>query len=71
MSIAWAGFPTGIDYVTSEGVYDPQTNSQTGTLIVKSPAVNQDKTYTCTVSSLVNKESTSKSMEVQLNVYGK
>ena len=71
MTIAWSGFTVSDDFVPSSGSYDPATNSQTGTLTVKSGAVSQDKTYTCTVTSTVNPESASKSVDVELNVYGK
>ena len=72
MSIEWTGFAEEDknEYVTSSGSYDPQTNSQTGTLTVQSPAVNSDKTYTCTVSSIQNTESDSNNFDVHLNVYG-
>ena len=71
MSIAWSGFTVSDNFVPSSGSYDPATNSQTGTLTVKSGAVSQDKTYTCTITSTVNPESASKSVDVELNVYGK
>ena len=71
MSIEWTGFAEGdSSFETSSGSYDPQTNSQTGTLTVQSPAVNSDKTYTCTVSSIQNTESDSNNFDVHLNVYG-
>ena len=72
MSIEWTGFAEEDknEYVPSSGSYDPQTNSQTGTLTVQSPAVNSDKTYTCTVSSIQNTESDSNNFDVHLNVYG-
>ena len=72
MSIEWTGFAEEDknEYVTSSGSYDPQTNSQTGTLTVQSHAVNSDKTYTCTVSSIQNTESDSNNFDVHLNVYG-
>ena len=72
MSIEWTGFAEGDknEYVPSSGSYDPQTNSQTGTLTVQSPAVNSDKTYTCTASSIQNTESDSNNFDVHLNVYG-
>ena len=72
MSIEWTGFAEGDknEYVPNLGSYDPQTNSQTGTLTVQSPAVNSDKTYTCTVSSIQNTESDSNNFDVHLNVYG-
>ena len=71
MSIIWSGFTASDNFVPSSGSYDPATNSQTGTLTVKSGAVSQDKTYTCTITSTVNPESASKSVDVELNVYGK
>ena len=72
MSIEWTGFAEEDknEYVPSSGSYDPQTNSQTGTLTVQSPAVNSDKTFTCTVSSIQNTESDSNNFDVHLNVYG-
>ena len=72
MSIEWTGYAEGDknEYVPSSGSYDPQTNSQTGTLTVLSPAVTSDKKYTCTVSSIQNTESDSKNFDVHLNVYG-
>ena len=70
MSITWSGFAAGDNFVASEGTYESGTNSQTGTLTVKPAAVIEDKTYTCTVTSKVNSESASKSMDVKLNVYG-
>ena len=71
MSIAWSGFTTGADFVASSGSYDSSSNSQTGTLTVKSGAVASDKTYTCTISSTVNTASAAKTINVDLNVYGK
>ena len=71
MSITWTGFTAGNNFVPSEGVYDSETNSQTGTLTVKSGAVTEDSTYTCTITSISNTESADKSVEVLLNVYGK
>ena len=72
MAIEWTEFAEGDkdEYVPSSGAYDPQTNSQTGTLTVQSPAVNSDKTYTCTVSSIQNTESDSNNFDVHLDVYG-
>jgi len=70
MKIEWAGFQQGSDFVPAHGTYEPASNSQTGTLTVKSAAVTADKTYACTVSSMSNPTSDTKSMDVQLNVYG-
>ncbi|XP_063695430.1 uncharacterized protein LOC134826857 [Bolinopsis microptera] len=70
MSIEWTGFDDGDDkYVPSSGSYDSVSNSQTGTLTVKSAAVTSNKTYTCTVSSLQNTESDKEDFEVHLYVY--
>ena len=71
MSIQWSGFTAGANFVPSSGSYDSSSNSQTGTLTVKSGAVETDKTYTCTVSSTVNTASAAKTINVDLNVYGK
>ena len=46
------------------------SNSQTGTLTVKSPEVTTDKTYTCLVTSNEIPKSDVKSVDVKLNVYG-
>ena len=72
MSIEWTGFveEDKNEYVPSSGSYDPQTNSQTGTLTVQFSAVTSDKTYTCTVSSIQNTESDSNNFDIHLNVYG-
>jgi hypothetical protein len=70
MSISWSGFEKGANYIENEGVYDSNSNSQTGTLNVKSGAVTQDKTYTCTVTSKTYPESASKTIDVLLNVFG-
>ena len=71
MSIAWSGFTAGPNFVPSPGSYDSSSNSQTGTLTVKSGAVKSDATYTCSVSSTVNPDSAVKTTNVNLNVYGK
>ena len=71
MSIAWSGFTAGPNFVPNPGSYDSSSNSQTGILTVKSGAVETDKTYTCTVSSTVNTASAAKTINVDLNVYGK
>jgi hypothetical protein len=70
MSIKWSGFTPGPNYVPNQGSYDPNSNSQTGTLIVKSDEVKSDQTYSCSVSSTVNIDSAVKTTEVHLNVYG-
>jgi hypothetical protein len=69
MDIEWSGFEKGDNFVQDLGTYNAGTKSQTGTLTVKSP--DTDKTYTCSVSSTTNKESTVKNIDVHLNVYGK
>ena len=71
MSIEWTGFTTGQNFDQKQGSYDSSSNSQTGTLTVKSAAVKSDTTYTCSISSTVNKNSAVKTMDVHLNVYGK
>ena len=71
ISVEWSGFQEGENYVTSPGSYDSTTNSQSGTLTVKSVAVTSDRTYTCTVSSLRHTDSADKVLEVHLNVYSK
>ena len=71
MSIKWTGFTAGDNFVPTPGSYDSSTNSQTGTLTVKSAAVNTDKTFTCSISSVINDDSTLHSLDVHLNVYGK
>ena len=71
MSIEWSGFTPGQNFDQKQGSYDSSSNSQTGTLTVKSTAVKSDTTYTCSISSTVNKDSAVKSMDVDLNVYGK
>ena len=70
MTIEWSGFEQGNDFVSEQGTYDPGSKSQTGTLTVKSAAVTVDKTYTCTVSSVSNPTSDTKSTDIELNVYG-
>ena len=71
MSIAWSGFTAGPNFVPSSGSYDSSSNSQTGTLTVKSGAVKSDATYTCSISSTANPASAVKTTDVDLNVYGK
>ena len=71
MSIEWSGFTPGQNFDQKQGSYDPSSNSQTGTLTVKSAAVKSDSTYTCSISSTVNKNSAVKTTDVHLNVYGK
>ena len=71
MSIAWSGFTPGQNFDPKQGSYDPNSNSQTGTLTVKSDAVKSDQTYTCTVSSTANTNSAVKTIEVHLNIYSK
>ena len=71
MSIEWSGFSPGQNFDQKQGPYDSSSNSQTGTLTVKSGAVASDKTYTCTISSTVNTASAAKTINVDLNVYGK
>ena len=71
MSIEWSGFTQGSNFDPKQGSYDPNSNSQTGTLTVKSGAVKSDQTYTCTISSKVNTDSAIKTTDVHLNVYGK
>ena len=46
------------------------SNSQTGTLTVKSPEVTSDKTYTCSVTSNDRPTSDVETLDVKLNVYG-
>ena len=71
MSIEWSGFTQGSDFDPKQGSYDPSSNSQTGTLTVKSGAVKSDQIYTCSISSTVNTDSAVKTTHVHLNVYGK
>ena len=71
MSIEWSGFTEGSNFDAKQGSHDPNSNSQTGTLTVKSDAVKSDLTYTCSVSSSTNKNSAVKTTDVYLNVYGK
>ena len=71
MKIEWSGFQPGDDFITEQGTYNPGSNSQTGTLTVKSAAVTVDKTYTCTISSVSNPTSDKMSTDVQLKVYSK
>ena len=71
MSIKWSGFTAGDNFVPAPGSYDTSTNSQTGTLTIRSAAVNTDKTFTCSISSVINEDSTLHSLDVHLNVYGK
>ena len=71
MKISWSGISDGGSYVETSGYYDDETNSQTGTLTVKSAAVTEDKIYTCTVSSVDNPTSEQKPLDVKLEVYSK
>ena len=71
MSIEWSGFIPGQNFDQKLGSYNSSSNSQTGTLTVKSDAVIADTTYTCSISSTVNKNSAVKTTDVHLNVYGK
>ena len=71
MSIEWSGFIPGQNFDQKQGSYDSSSNSQTGTLTVKSDPVIADTTYTCSISSTVNKNSAVKTTDVHLNVYGK
>jgi hypothetical protein len=70
MNITWSGFDAGDGYVQTSGSYDDSSNSQTGTLTVNEEATTEDRIYTCNVTSLENSESSSKSVEVELNVFG-
>ena len=69
MSIKWTGFTAGDNFVPTPGSYDSSTNSQTGTLTVKSAAVTTDETYTCSISSLQYSNSDVTTFEVNLYVY--
>ena len=70
MSIEWSGCTPGQNFDQKQGSYDSSSNSQTGTLTVKSAAVSQDRTYTCTVSSIKFPSSANKAVDVSLDVYG-
>ena len=70
MSIEWSGFTAGDNFVSKSGQYDSSSNSQTSLLTVKSPAVIDDKTYTCTIKSLENPKSDEKSVDVDLKTFG-
>ena len=69
LSIKWTGFTAGENFVESSGSYDSSTNSQTGTLTVKSAAVNTDKTYSCSISSSFSEEVIISEL-AHINVYG-
>ena len=71
MFIEWSGFTAGDNFVPTSGSYDSSTNSQTGILTIRSAAVTTDKTYTCSISSVINEDSALESVDVHLNVYGK
>ena len=71
MSIKWSGFASVQNFDQKQGTYDPSSNSQTGTLTVRSAAVKSDMTYTCSISSVVNKDSAVETKDVNLKVYGK
>jgi hypothetical protein len=71
MNITWSGFDADDRYVQTSGSYDDSTNSQTGTLTVDQSATTEDKTYTCTVTSLQNMYSAEATADVILNVYSK
>ncbi len=67
----WTGLPddeTG--YTKSAGTLDDNSGSQTATLTVESAQVAEDKTYTCTVSSIQYPTSNSEDKDVDLKVYG-
>ena len=69
VNIVWSGLPddeTG--YTKSAGTLYSET--QTATLTVASAQVTEDKTYTCTVSSIQNTASQPESKDVDLKVYG-
>ena len=69
VNIVWSGLPddeTG--YTKSAGTLNSET--QTATLTVASAQVTEDKTYTCTVSSIQNTASQPESKDVDLKVYG-
>jgi hypothetical protein len=69
MSIEWSGFTQGSNFDPEQGSYDPNSNSQTGTLTVKSSVVSEDKIYTCTVSSIQYPLSSKKIIDVSLDIY--
>jgi hypothetical protein len=69
MKIIWSGFTGGSNFVETSGSYEPSSRSQIGTLTVKPPAVEQDKTYTCTIASIDNPSSSTKQSDVKLNVF--
>ena len=71
MSIEWSGFIPGQNFDQKLGSYDSSSNSQTGTLTVKSGAVKSDTTFVCSISSNANPASAVKTTDVDLNVYGK
>ena len=71
MSIEWSGFTQGSNFDPKQGSYDPKSNSQTGTLTVKSSLVSEDKIYTCTVSSIQYPLSSKKIIDVSLDIYCK
>ena len=68
MSIAWSGFTPGENFVENSGTFS--SNSQTGTLTVKSPEVTTDTTYICSVASNDRPTSDVETLDVKLNVYG-
>ena len=76
MSVEWlTSDGTSIDsatdnYVPSTGAIE-SGNIQRATLVVGQQAVDQDKTFTCRVTSSQFPSSPPSETEVQLNVYGK
>ena len=71
MAISWSGFTEGENFHPEFGLYNYTTNSQSSTLTVGANATSHDAIYTCTVASKMYPESDNKSVEVELNVYGK
>ena len=70
VNIVWTGLPTDeTGYTKSAGTFN--TDTQIATLTVASAQVTEDKTYTCTVTSIQYGTSQSESKDVDLNVYGK
>jgi hypothetical protein len=70
--VVWPNFVNSCQFLSIPvNSYDPNSNSQTGTLTVKSTVVSEDKIYTFTVSSIQYPLSSKKIIDVSLDIYCK
>ena len=71
MKITWAGWDSAESehFESANGEYDTEGGQQTGRLVVHGAAINDDKTYTCILSSEKYQASESLSTEAHLLTY--